>query len=174
MTVPEKTFVEPAAVVPTCRSYCVTPDPAVQVKVALEPVRVLPGAGDVRVAGVAPATPVPLNTMLCGELVAPSVMVTAAVNAPVVAGAKYPSIVQLAPAAKLLPQLFANTNEDAFAPVTAMLGIGKAAVPLFVIVTDCDPVAAPRFSLPKDKLVADSVGGGTGFAANCTVTKAVE
>jgi hypothetical protein len=44
----------------------------------------------VRVTGSAGATPVPLNAMLCGELLALSVRVTAAVNAPVAVGAKWP------------------------------------------------------------------------------------
>ena len=53
VTVPAKMFEEPTPVVPICRSYCVTWDPAVQVKVALEPVRALPGVGDDMVAGEA-------------------------------------------------------------------------------------------------------------------------
>ena len=36
------------------------------------------------------ATPVPLSAMLCGDVLALSVMVTAAVNAPDVLGAKCP------------------------------------------------------------------------------------
>lgn len=50
---------------------------------------------------------------------------------------------QLAPTIKLAPQLFANTNEEASVPVTAMLVIVKTAVPVFIIVTDCDPLAVP-------------------------------
>ena len=68
---------------------------------------------------------------------------TAAFNAPAVVGAKWPWIVQLAPAATLDPQLFAKTNEEAFAPVTAMLVIDKAAVPVLVIVTDWEPLDVP-------------------------------
>jgi hypothetical protein len=43
-------FVEPTPVVPRSSSYCVTPVPAVHVKVALEPVRVLPALGEVSAA----------------------------------------------------------------------------------------------------------------------------
>jgi len=47
-------------------------------------------------------------------------------------------MVQLAPTATLVPQLLANTNEDAFVPVTAMLLTVNVAVPVLVRVTDCD------------------------------------
>jgi len=42
------------------------------------------------VTGPAGATPVPLNAMLCGEVLALSVMATAAVSTPAAAGAKCP------------------------------------------------------------------------------------
>jgi hypothetical protein len=73
--------------------------------------------------------------MLCGDPVALSVIVTAAVTAPVAVGAKCPWIVQFAPTARLVPQLFANTNEDAPVPVTVMLVIANVAVPVLVITT---------------------------------------
>jgi hypothetical protein len=79
--------------------------------------------------------PVPLNVIDCGELVALSVMVMAAANAPADAGAKWPWMVQLAPAARVAPQLFANTNDEASAPVTLMLEIVSVASPVLVIVT---------------------------------------
>lgn len=74
--------------------------------------------------------------MLCGELVALSEIVTTAVSAPVVVGAKCPWIEQLAPTAKLLAQVLPKTNEEALVPVTAMLEIVNVAVPVLVIVTD--------------------------------------
>jgi len=79
--------------------------------------------------------PVPLKAMLCGDVLPLSMIVTAAFNAPVVVGAKCPWIVQFAPTARLVPQLFANTKEDAFAPVTAILVIDNAVLPVFVMVT---------------------------------------
>ena len=45
------TLLEPGPVVPSRNSYLVTPVPADQVKVALEPVSVLPGVGEVNAAG---------------------------------------------------------------------------------------------------------------------------
>lgn len=81
------------------------------------------------------STPVPLRAMDCGEVVALSVMVMEAVSAPATAGAKWPWMVQLAPAARLVPQVLAKTKEDALAPVTAMLVMVNAAVPVLVMVT---------------------------------------
>jgi hypothetical protein len=91
-----------------------------------------------------------------------SVIVTAAVAAPAAAGAKCPWIVQLAPTAKLVGQLFAKTNEDAFVPVTAILPIVNAAVPVLVIVSVSDPLSEPTLTVPNDKLVAESVTGAAG------------
>jgi len=73
--------------------------------------------------------------MVCGDPVALSVMVTAAASAPVAVGAKWPWMEQLAPAARLVPQVLAKTKEDALAPVTAMLVMVNAAVPVLVMVT---------------------------------------
>jgi len=98
----------------------------------------------------------PFKAMLCGELLALSVMVTAAVNAPVARGANSPWIVQLAPTARVVPQVLVDLNEDAFAAVTAMLLIAKGLVPVLVRVTDCEVLAAPTATEPNDRLVADN------------------
>jgi hypothetical protein len=69
-------------------------------------------------AGLPPA---PESATVCDPPATLSVIVMAAVIVPVVVGAKWPWIVQFAPADTLVPQLFENANEEAFAPVTAML-----------------------------------------------------
>jgi len=112
-----------------------------------------------RVTGFVAATPVPLNAIDCGEVLALSVMVTAAVSTPATVGAKCPWMVQLAPAARLVPQVLPNKNEDASAPVRAMLAIDNAALPLLVSVTDCDPLDEPPSTEPYERLLADSVTG---------------
>jgi len=101
-----------------------------------DPTASLPNAtlvGDRETAG---PSPVPVNAILCGDPKALSVILTDALRAPPVIGSKSPVIVQLAPAATLVPQLFVNGNEVEFAPVTAMLVIDKASCPVFVSVTD--------------------------------------
>ena len=112
------------------------------------------------VTGTAGATPVPLNAILCGEPVALSVMVMAAFHAPAVVGAKCPWMLQLTPTARLVPQELAKTNEDAFAPVTAMPVIDKAAVPVLVMVTDCELLDLPTSTEPNARLAAERVTGG--------------
>lgn len=97
-------------------------------------------------------TPVPLNSMLSGVVLVLSVIVMAAVNTPPVVGPKCPWMLQLAPAARLVPQVFANTKDEASAPVTAMLVIVTAELPVLVAVTDCDVLADPTFSDPNAKL----------------------
>ena len=71
-----------------------------------------------------------------GLLAAPSVMVTEAVRPPLAAGVKVTLMVQLAPAATELPQLFVGAKSLALAPETAMLLTLKAALPELVSVID--------------------------------------
>lgn len=99
--------------------------------------------------------PVPLNAIVCGEPLAVSVMVMVAVRAPVVAGAKCPWIVQLPPAATLLPHVLPKTNDDAFAPVNAMLPIPSVEVPVLVSVTLFEALDEPTVWLPNGRLAAD-------------------
>ena len=84
----------------------------------------------------------------------------AAVIAPAAVGAKWPWMAQFAPAAKLVPQPFANTNEEASAPVTAMLLMDRGAVPVLVSVTDCDALLVPNWAEPNERLVAERVTAG--------------
>ena len=85
---------------------------------------------------------------------------TAAFIGPVAVGAKCPWIVQLAPAARLAPQLLAKTNDDASAPVTVILLMVSVVPPTLVIVTDCEPLAVPTVVGASDKLVAEKVIAG--------------
>lgn len=107
-------------------------------------------------------TPVPFKAMLCGDPAALSVTVMVAVAAPNTVGAKCPWMVQFAPTARLVPQLLANTNSDALVPVTAMLVIVNAAVPLLVIVTVCEVLVKFNDTWPNDRLVAENVTGAVG------------
>jgi len=95
--------------------------------------------------------------MDCGDGVALSVMVMVAGAAPEAMGAKWPWMLQLAPTARLAPQLLAKTNCDAPAPVTAMLAIDKVAVPVLVNVTDWELLDVPRATVPNERLVDDRV-----------------
>jgi len=72
-------------------------------------------------------------------------------------------MVQFAPAARLVPQEFAKTNEDASVPVTAMLVIVSVDPPVLVIVTDCDALVVSTVWSGNERLVevSDTAGAVT-------------
>jgi hypothetical protein len=115
------------------------------------------------------AMPVPLNATECGDPLALSVMETAAVSAPAAVGAKCPWIVQFAPAARLVPQLLPNANEDAFVPVTATLEMVSVPLPMFVRVIDCDALVAPTTVDGKVSEVGETETTGIALTVNDTV-----
>jgi hypothetical protein len=80
--------------------------------------------------------PVPVRVMACGELAALSVIVTLAVRAVAAEGVNVTLIVQLPPGATEALQLLFCEKSPAFVPVTEMLEIERAAVPVFCRVTD--------------------------------------
>src|SRR5208282_1478582 len=71
------------------------------------------------------------------------------------AGVNVTLIAQLAPAAIELPHVFVMEKSPALAPVTAMLVMLRARVPLFVRVTDCAGVEVPSNWLPKVRVLAE-------------------
>ena len=73
------------------------------------------------------AFPVPPMDIVCGEPDALSATLSAAVRVPDCAGLKVMAIVQLVPAATLVPQVFVSLKELAFVPVMPMLDKVKAA-----------------------------------------------
>jgi hypothetical protein len=87
---------------------------------AEEPTVVL---ANVRVAGVrvtAGAVPVPVRDAVCGEPLALSATLTVAFSDPAAAGLKVTVILQLAPAATLVPQVFVCENDVGFVPAMEM------------------------------------------------------
>jgi len=104
--------------------------------------------------------PVPVRVIVCGELITSSGIVTEAVNGPWAVGVKCPWMVQLVPAATVVPQLLAKTKEEAFAPVTTIGEMGSDTALLFVRVTDWETLATPTATSPNERLVAESVGAG--------------
>jgi hypothetical protein len=64
-----------------------------------------------------------------------SVTVNVALRAPLAEGVKVSAMLQLAPAARLVPQLFAALKSPGFVPPSAMLEIVSAAEPLLLRVT---------------------------------------
>jgi hypothetical protein len=98
--------------------------------------------------------------MLSGESPALSVTVIAALNTPSAVGVKCPCMVQLAPAARLVPQLFKKKNEEAFAPVTVMLDMASVTPPVLVMVTCCDALVVPSAWFENERLEFEKVTVG--------------
>ena len=63
---------------------------------------------------------------------------------------------QLAPTARLDPQLLAKKNEEASAPVRPMLVTARIELPVLVKVTLCEALVVPTVCGPNVRLVADS------------------
>ena len=68
-------------------------------------------------------------------------------------------MVQLAPEAMLIVQLFAKSKEDAFVPVSAILMMDSVDPPELVKVTLCEPLMVPAWAV-NDRLVDDSETAG--------------
>jgi hypothetical protein len=120
--------------------------------------------GETLAPGVAAVVPVPVRVTACGLPAALSVMVTAADRAPVAVGLNVTLIVQLPVfAATELPQVFVCAKSPLFAPVTAMPVMPRAALPVLVSVTDCDPLVVFNVWLAKVRLEPDrlTVGAAT-------------
>jgi len=81
------------------------------------------------------AVPVPVSEIACGEPLALSVILSAAVAAPTVFGSKYSVNAQEALIATLVPQLSLMRNDKAFVPVSLALLILSTPVPVLVKVT---------------------------------------
>jgi hypothetical protein len=72
-------------------------------------------------------------------------MLTEAVRVPEAVGAKVTEIVQLAPCASELPQVFVCEKSPALAPVMLIPVMVKLALPVLVIVMVCAELVVPTF-----------------------------
>jgi hypothetical protein len=100
--------------------------------------------------------PVPFNAADSGEPEALSVTVTVPVRFPPVVGVKVTEIVQLAPAATLLPHVFVSAK---FAEAVIEV-IESGATPEFVNVIVCAALIEPSVSAAKVRLVGESATAG--------------
>jgi hypothetical protein len=106
---------------------------------------------------IAGVVPVPVSGTDWGEFPALSVIVIAAVSAPVVVGSNTTLIVQFAPAARVDPQPLVNLNEVAFVPVIATFEMARVEDPGFVRVADLEAVEVPTGSELNARLVGERV-----------------
>jgi hypothetical protein len=96
----------------------------------------VPGASVTAGTGV---TPLPLKATVCGDPAALSVIVSEPLRVPVAVGVNVTAIMQFAPAATDVPQVFVSAKS----PEAAIELIVRAACPLLVSVTICAALAAP-------------------------------
>ena len=101
--------------------------------------------------------PVPERLRDWGLPVALSVKAIAADRLPVAVGSNVTLIVQFAPAATELPQVLVWAKSPGLAPVSAMLERLKAALPPLVRVAVKAALVVLRDSLPKERLLGESV-----------------
>ena len=76
-------------------------------------------------------SPVPVSEIVCGEPVALSAKLKEAISAPFEVGSKITAIEQLAPAAKVLPQVLVSRNDPELRPVMLIPEMVRGAVPGF-------------------------------------------
>jgi hypothetical protein len=87
-------------------------------------------------------------------------IVSVAAIGPAVEGAKFPAIVQFAPAARLAPHEFGKSNAEEFVPDTVIFVIVNAALPVLVSVTFCGALAASACCGPNASIEAETVATG--------------
>jgi hypothetical protein len=105
------------------------------------------------------AWPVPVSAIVCGELVALSTTVRAAVSVPATDGVKVMERVQLAPAATLVPQVLVWLKLAAFVPLRPMEVMASVAEPVLVSVTVCAGLAlATAEAKVSDALLSETAG----------------
>ena len=101
--------------------------------------------------------PVPDNAAVCGLLLELSETVNVAARVPATVGLNATVTVQLAAAARLVPQvLLAIEKSPGFVPVMAMLLMVIDVVPAFFRVVVCDALVDPMFTVPNASEVGDN------------------
>jgi len=100
--------------------------------------------------------PVPARLTVCGLFKALSTNVRVPAAAPLTVGENFTLTLHFAPAAMLAPQVLLEIAKPA---LVAMLEKLSATVILFVTVTDLAELLLPTVTVPKLRLLADSVTG---------------
>ncbi len=86
---------------------------------------------------------VPTRPRLCGLPLALSETLSEAARGPMTLGVKVTLIAQLAPTARLVPQVFVSAKSPLFVPTTAIEVMLTVTVPVFVHVADCGGLDVP-------------------------------
>ena len=116
--------------------------------------------GERAATGAVGAVPVPVRATVCGDPVALSATESVAEKLAAEAGLKITEIVQSAPTATELPQVFVSLKSAAFVPVMLMPLIASAAEPILVSVTlfATEFVPVVVFGKASDAGLSDAAG----------------
>ena len=96
---------------------------------------VIPGVSTTLVGEIAKPMPVPVKVTVCGDPGALSVIVIDAFRPPATLGENVTTMLQLPPAATVVPQLLLWVKSAGLAPVTVMLLTASGTLPVFDSVT---------------------------------------
>jgi hypothetical protein len=97
------------------------------------------------VPGGVPETAVPVRLTVWGLPLALSLMLREALRVPAAVGVNVTLIVQLAPAATPLPQVFVCKKSEGSVPLKPTLGALSAAFPVLLRVTFCAALEVPTY-----------------------------
>ena len=89
------------------------------------------------------AVPVPLRPIVCGEPTALSVTERVAAKPAMEEGEKLTEIIQLPPAARVVPQVLVWAKAVGLAPVMAMLPMARVALPVLLSMAVCAALVVP-------------------------------
>jgi hypothetical protein len=135
----------------------------VDIAVAVEPTGVL---GKLRVVGesdtMGVAVPAPVSVTVWGDPVASSVTEIVVVKLAAETGVKVAEIVQVLPAASVVPQLVVSAKSDVLAPESVMPEMFRTALPVFDSVVDMAVAVEPTDVFGKLMVVGESEATGAG------------
>jgi len=114
---------------------------------------------------------VPVSVTVCGELAALSAIDTVALKVAIEVGVKVTEMLQLAPAASAVPQVFVCAKLAAPAPVTVMPEILSGALPLLLSCAVWVALATPLVEVKVSVAgVTDAIGAVTAVPAPVKAT----
>jgi hypothetical protein len=122
-----------------------------------------------KMLGAVGAVATPASGSICGDVPALSAITRAAAKLPALEDEKVTDRLQLAPAARLVPQVFVCAKADGLVPARAIEVIVSAAVPVFCSCTICAALGVPATAVKLSE-AGVSETDATGVAMKFAVT----
>ena|ERR1700677_264356 len=116
---------------------------------------------DEEIVKLGAAVPAPLSATVCGEPPASSATLSVAVKLAADAGENVMEMVQLAPAARLVPQVLVSAKSVGLVPTMPMLLMVSIALPVLVKAAVCAALVAPLTAVKlSDAGVSEAAAAG--------------